>query len=295
MKYFCLFSLFFSNALFAFDWTFKTDFTRNSTNNVNSSSTKVSDTYSDLIGTLTAKNDQNKFKLKAKIEKYSKTTDYDNNTITGSYVFKPTKLREYQIDLSQQSYKVNGAVTNSDTASDNRSLKLGTTWNYNISKDQSGSINLTSSYRDYFKNANRKDLLVDASFNYENYLTEAFSVSPELNLEYNKSKDSTYSNLNLGPALYLNYSASDNLDFFVNLNLTYTNYTSRTFTSTTKNNKTVSNKEHQTLFSNEIGTIYTIFDKITLQAKYSQTNNTSNNSASAYKTNLFTFNVGLKI
>jgi hypothetical protein len=75
-----------------------------------------------------------------------------------------------------------------------------------------------------------------------------------------------------------------------------TNYKGRTVTATAQNRGRSNNtKEHQQLLSADSGIIYSFFKYISLQAKYGLENNTSNNATAAYKAQVTTFSISLKI
>jgi hypothetical protein len=295
MKKFLPFLMLLSAMGHAATFSFKTDFNRSTTDNVNSSNTTlVKDTYSTLGFTLQAKTEdlQYKYKLKFKTEKYQETTANNNNTISGGITYKPSKIREYTLDAYKQTYTTTPTLV-SDVTSDNTGIKLGATLSHEFSKDKTGYTAFSGNFKKYTNIPGRQDSIFDLTLGYENYINSNFLVVPELLAEYNKSTDSYYANFNLGPSLSTSFNATDELEFFVNLLLTYTSYSGRTFTET-KNNRTLTVKEHQSLFSSEIGAIYTFFDKIPVTAKYSTTRNSSNNSASAYKSKVFSFNIGLR-
>jgi hypothetical protein len=277
----------------AWDFTFKTDFSRSSTNNVNSANSNlVSDTYSDLTGAIQAKNEFHKIKIKLKMEKFQTYSDNDFLALNLGYTYFASKSHDYYFEVFNQKYH-NVSVSNSDTASDNRGIKVSTTFSDSISKDENSYLTLMGTYKEYTKIASRKDSIIDSTFGYEKYVTSTFSLNPELNLEYNNSKDSYYSNFNIGPSIYLNFNPNDNLEFSVSGNLIYTAYSHRTFQQT-NNARTLNIKENQSLFSNDFSVTYTFFDKLPVQLKYSTVKNSSNNSASAYATHVTAVNFGFK-
>lgn len=296
MKFSLLISIVFCSNLYAMDVTMKGDYYQTHTDNVNSSNSSItSDTYTDYVATLQFKNPTHKLKFKAKVEKYETTTSNNSNYFNIGYGYKTDSKDDFTLEAFKQKYSVTPSIS-TDTSSDNTGGKIGYTFNKSFDKDRSGYISLLGTYKNYTKISSRKDSIVDLNMGYENYLTKDFSMTAEMNLEYNKSKDSYYTNFNLGPALYLNYSLTPNFELFANALLTYTSYNSRTF-QTTVRNRTVNNKEHQTLSTLEIGALYTFFNHIVLQAKYTSNNNTTNNttsSSSAYKSHLFMMNVGLR-
>lgn len=278
----------------AVTWILKSEFTRNTTDNVNSSnSSKVKDTYSDLIFNLQAKGQEWKWRAKYKIEKYDQTTSNNSNYISTGVVNKPNKNREYTFDVYRLKYTTTPTVV-TDVTSDNQGFKLGATFSKDFSNSDNGYFSLLFNSKKYTNIANRTDTIIDATFGYENNVNESFLVIPELMLEYNNSKDTYYSNFNIGPSLLLSYNATDALELFANASLTHTIYSQRTFQQTS-GPRTINAKEHQTLVSTEAGATYTFFEKLLVTAKYSTNRNSSNNSSSAYQSNVFSFNFGLKI
>jgi hypothetical protein len=275
-------------------WVFKTEYAQNNTDNVNSSATtKVKDTYSDLIFNLQAKGQEWKWRLKYKMEKYKETTTNNSNYVSTGIVNKPNKNREYTFDVYRLKYTTTPTVV-TDVTSDNQGFKLGATFSKDFTKDENGYFSMLFNQKKYTNIANRTDSILDATFGYENNVNNSFVVTPELNLEYNNSKDSYYSNFNIGPSLSLLFNASEAFELFANASLTHTIYSQRTFQQTT-HNRTTNVKEHQSLTVMEAGATYTLFGKLPITAKYTSNRNSSNNSASAYQSKVFGISLGLKI
>lgn len=294
MKILVSFLLFLINLnVFAFDWSFRVDGTRLSTNNVYSTTTdQQKDTYTILAANLQFKTETMKYRFKFKTENYSETTDNNNQTVSGGITYKPTKLREYSFDLYKQIYTTTPEVVD-DQTSDNTGFKLGATFSKEYNKDRTGYFSLLGNFKSYTKISNRRDSIIDAIFGLENTYSDKLLLIPELTFEYNHSTDSYYTNFNVGPSLSSSYFFSDDLEFFLNLLLSHTRYSTRTFSKTT-GNRTLNVKEYQSLFSSDLGIIYTIFANLNLTFKYSSQRNSSNNPESPYQAKITSFNLGYK-
>lgn len=292
---FCAFYLFTFLSLnaVAFDWSLKIDASRYSTNNVYSTTTDpTKDTYSLLSGNLQLKTDTMKYRFKIKTETYAKTDDNNNQTISGGITYKPSKIREYTLDLYKQIYTSTPAVS-ADQASDNTGLKIGATFSKEYNKDKVGYFSLMGNFKSYTKISNRQDAIIDAIFGLENTYSEKLLLIPELTFEFSNSTDSYYTNFNVGPSISSSYFFSDDLEFFLNLLLSHTRYSSRTFTKES-GNRTLNVKEYQSLFSTDIGLVYTLFSNLYVTAKYSSQRNSSNNPENPYQTKITSINIGYK-
>jgi hypothetical protein len=277
----------------AFDWSFKIDAGRYSTNNVYSTTTDpTKDTYSLLAGNLQFKTETMKYRFKIKTETYVETEDNNNQTISAGITYKPSKLSEYSLDLYKQIYTSTPAVS-ADQASDNTGMKFGATFSKEYNKDKVGYFSLLGNFKSYTQISNRQDAIIDAVFGLENNYSEKLLLIPELTFELNNSTDSYYTNFNVGPSISSSYFFSDSLEFFLNLLLSHTRYSTRTF-SKTSGNRTLNVKEYQSLFSTDFGVVYTLFSHFLVTAKYSSQRNSSNNPDSPYQTKITSINLGYK-
>ncbi len=277
----------------AWDFGLKGDATRTTTDNVNLTNTApINDSYNTLGGYLQLKNESLKFKLKGKVEKYKKQNENDNYSADLSMQYKYSKTNDFTFSAFKQVYNGTPAVI-TDTTSDNSGARIAATLGTEFNKDSTGYISLNGTVKKYSKIAGRTDKIVTAAFGLENYFTPSFMVNPELNIQNNNSADSYYSNLSYGPMLYFSFTPNDSWEFFVDGSYSYTSYSGRTVTTTVKNRKVV-NKEYQELKSADIGMIFTIAKNLTLQAKYTNGKNNSNNTTAAYKADALSMGLGFK-
>ena len=287
--------LFFSINLYAWEFGVKADLQRASTNNVDLSSTgAVSDTYSTYGGYVQVKDNVYKIKLKAKAEKYKLRTVNDNNTFDLSLQYKPTKHNDYTFAVFKQTY--NGVTaTSTDTASDNNGGRFSATFSKDFDKKTSGYFILNGTAKKYTKIANRNDKIIGASIGLEHYKETTLLINPELLAASNNSTDAYYKNFFYGPSLLISYTPNDNWEIYVDGSISFTKYSGRIVSTISNKGKVVNEKEHQELASGGIGAIYTIADKFPLEVKYTTSQNSSNNSTSAYKAQILSFNIGMKL
>lgn len=286
------------NALFCFttvaqawETSAKVNVQQASTNNVNLTNTDPSsDSYSILNGYVQTKDDTYKLKLKARTEKYKTHTENDNYTFDLSLQYKRSKTNDYTLALFKQVYNGVPLVT-TDTSSDNSGARLSTTFSKEFDKDTLGYLGLNGTYRQYSKIDQRTDKTFDGSLGLEHYYTPDFSVSPELFVGANTSTDAYYQNTFYGASFLVSYVPTESWEFFVDGSYSHTNYSDRTV-STTVRNRSASEEEYQNLASAGIGATYTIANIIPIQARYSTSTNSSNNSTSAYKAEVISLSIG---
>jgi len=286
--------LLFSFNLYAWDFGVKADFQRATTNNVDLSNTNpVSDTYSTYGGHVQVKDNVYKIKLKAKAEKYKLRTVNDNYTFDLSFQYKPTKHNDYTFAVFKQTY--NGiTATSTDTASDNNGGRFSVTFSKDFDKKTSGYLILNGTAKKYTKIANRNDKIIGASIGLEHYKETTLLINPELLAASNNSTDSYYKNFFYGPSLLISYTPNDNWEIYLDGSISFTKYSRRTVSTIVKGRKSNEN-EHQELSSAGMGAIYTITEKFPLEVKYTSSKNSSNNSTSAYKAQILSFNIGMKL
>ncbi|MBC7714425.1 MAG: TonB-dependent receptor [Rhizobacter sp.] len=286
----------FSSIVSAWDFGIKGNLQGGSTSNVNLTSTnELSDTYKLLGGYAQIKNEEWKFKLRAKGEKYTKETVNDNYSGDLSAQYKGFK----DIALTVGVFKVvyNGKnLINTDTTSDNTGGRFEAIFNQKYSKDTSGYFTLYGNYKNYSKIAERKDKIFGGNYGIDHNISPKLLLNAELILQQTSSSDSYYSNFTLGPFVELTYSPTDKWDLFVDGSYNHTTYSGRTVTTTTLRPVKVSTKdEYQNLTIIDAGIGYNFTDVFTLQGKYSKNKNVSNNSTSAYKANIVSLDFSARI
>ena len=124
-KKFVLTALLLSSSLaHAWDFGLKADAQHASTNNVNLTNTApIKDSYNTLSGYVQTKDDEFRFRLKGKYEKYQKQTENNNYVFDLSLQYKRTKTNEFTLSLFKQTYNGTPQVV-TDTTSDNKGGKI---------------------------------------------------------------------------------------------------------------------------------------------------------------------------
>lgn len=283
----------FSLNSYAWDFSIKGDAQRASTDNVNLASTaQVSDSYTTFSGYLQAKNENYKFKLKGKTDKYTQQKENDNYSTDLSLQYKHSKNDSYTVGVFKQVY--NGTpVLVTDTTSDNDGARFSSNFSKDYDKNSSGYFSLSGTYKRYTKITNRTDTILGAALGFEHYFTSTFMANPEFNIQNNSSKDAYYKNFSYGPSLLLDWTPNDFWEIYASASYAYTNYSGR-YVNTVVRGRTTSSKEYQELTSTDAGIVYTFENNISLQLKYSIAKNSSNNTTSSYKANVLSYNIGLK-
>jgi hypothetical protein len=278
----------------AWDTTVKLDAQHASTDNVNLTSTDpISDTYNTYGGYLQTKNDEFKFKLRGKTEKYNKQKENDNYSFDLSAQYKRTKTDDYTFAVFKQTYNGTPAVT-TDTTSDNNGGRLAANFSHEYDKDTNGYFTITGTYKKYPKIDGRKDKILSGILGLEKYVTPNFLFNPEFNVQNNSSTDSYYENFSYGPSALISITPTDKWEIFADASFTHTNYSGRTVTTTTVRGKSTTKKEYQELLNLDAGIVYSLFKNVQLQAKYTKGKNNSNNSTAAYKANVLSFDISFK-
>jgi hypothetical protein len=276
----------------AWDFGLKGNYQFSRTDNVNSTATaKIKDKFTTANLAAQVKNKKIKLRIKGKLEKYKKQTDNDYYSADVNLQYKFTKDLDFNLGAFKLVYNNIPAIS-SDTSSNNSGARLSV--NYNIQHDNQNStlLSLTATQKNYPVLV-RKDKIVTALIGFEYLPNEMFTVSPDFSLNSNSSDDDYYKNYSYGPSLYLGFIPSDSWEFSLNLSYTHTKYSGRPITSTVKG-RAVNVDEYQGLVTTEVGTIYNLTQNLSLQGKYSTSKNNSNNSSSAYVTNLFSGNIGFR-
>lgn len=289
-----------ATSLYAWDFGAKLDAQRAGTDNVNLANTsKISDTYSTYGGYLQAKSETFKFKLKGKLEQYSKETSNDNYSTDFSVQYKPDKTMDFTAAVFKQVYNGTSLIS-TDTTSDNNGARFLATFTHEVEKETSLYFSPTLTTKKYPKIATRQDTLASALIGLEHNVNPSFMINPEFSIQKNNSKDSYYSSTSFGPSLLLSYTPNDSWDFSIDGNYSQTNYSNRTY-QTILRGKTITNKEIQKLFSANFTALYSFSRTFSLQGKYSTSNNTSNNPgtiaapSSAYQAKTTSFDLVIKI
>lgn len=244
-------------------------------------------------GYVQAKDEDLKFKLKAKTEKYKKQKENDNYSGDLSAQYKRNKEFEFTAGVFKQVYTGTPLVS-TDTTSDNSGARLSGTYTNQYTKETSGYLTLSGSNKKYSKISNRTDKIIGATAGMEHYFSPEMMVNPELNLQNNNSADIYYSNFSYGPSIIFSFTPNDDWEFFIDSSYAFVNYSGRTVSSVVKG-KTVTHKEYQELISADLGAVYSFAKVLSLQVKYSTGTNTSNNTVSAYKANAFSIDLSIKI
>lgn len=277
----------------AWDFSLKGDAQRTFTDNVNLTNVSpITDSYSVLSGYLQTKNDTWKLKLKGKLEKYSKQTENDNYTTDLSLQYKRTKNNDYTIGVFKQVYNGKPLVS-TDTTSDNSGLRLAANFTHDFDKDSQGYFTVTGTSKNYSKIIGRKDTIVAGALGIEHYFNKNFMIAPELSIQHIGSSDSYYTNNSYGPNVLLSYTPTDAWELFVDGSYTNTTYSGRTVSKTVRN-RTVTEKEYQELVNADVGAVYSFPQYLYLTGKYTSSNNTSNNTNSAYKASIYYVGIGVK-
>lgn len=279
----------------AWDFTAKGDFQRYNTSNVNLTNTApISDTVNAVSGYLQTKNEKYRIKLRGKKEQYANQVANDNYFVDLSLQYKHSKINDYTISIFKQVY--NGAsIVSTDTTSDNTGAKISATFSKEFGPETSGYITPTFGSKTYPKIANRTDKIYSGAIGLEHNFSSTFMINPELDLQKNNSSDGYYENSSWGPLLSLSYTPDDNWEFFADASYVVTEYQGRTVTTTAPRGRSGVEYESQKLTTTDVGMAYNFAQYIGLQVKYMRESNTSNSTTTAYKANVTSFNISLKI
>lgn len=280
----------------AFSWDFgaKLEIERSNTDNVNlSDSAQVKDSYNTLNGYLQVKDDTYKIKLRAKKDQYHVLNANDNYLLDLSTQFKHTQNDDYTLGIFKQVYD-GATIISTDTTSDNQGARLAANFSKDFYDNVFGYSSINASQRRYPKIAGRTDKIVGALLGAEYNATNYLMINPEFNLQKNSSAIPYYSNVAFGPTLTISVSPIDNWDLYVVSSFAKTNYSGRVYTVFV-DGVPQSENESQSLLTMDYGTSYKFSKKVSIEAKYSQEKNSSNNPVSMYKTNILSISLSLKI
>ena len=279
--------------LYAWDYNFYSLLQRSTSNNFYQSTQATEhDIYTTISGTVQMSNKRNILYATYMAQKYTNITANDNSTLNLNWTYHQTKKQDYSLGLFRQVYQQ--TPTNiTDTSSSNQGAKFVSSWYKTFSNTQSGYLNLTLSYFDYYVSALRKDQSIDFSTGLQTYLGNFFSLTPSFSTSFLKSNDPYYEYFSIGPAMYFSYFPTEKLIFYTSGSYQYTSYAKRTFSLTSLSGEVVSASEKQTLVVIDVGIIYNINKYVPLQLSYSHSKNSSNYSYRDYK--LSTISMSLSV
>ena len=286
-----------TNFAYAWDYGAKFDVQESKTNNVNlTSSAPIKDTYNTLTSYVQAKNDTWKYRFKLKSEKYKDQNSNDSSSGELSVQYKRTKMNDFSLAIFKQSYP-NTPVVNNDTASDNQGASLSTTMRKDFDKETNGYLTLSASSKKYPKTTNRTDTNLSINPGIEHNVESHFLFNPEFSYQNNSSSNSYYSSTAFGPSVLLSYTPNDQWEIFSDGSYTYTHYSNRPYTPTVPVGKKAlpSEAEHQGLLGFDFGITYNFPKWVSIQGKYAKSSNTSNNPTSAYKADVVSIDLSLRI
>lgn len=294
MKFFLISLLLITSKSFAWDFGGKAEIERSSTDNANlTDMVPISDTYLSLNGYVQAKNEMFKVKFRAKKEKYHTQLANDNYLTDFSVQYKHSKNDDYTLAVFKQVYD-GTTIISTDITSDNYGAKAAATFSNDFTNDTYGYLSFTGNLKRYPKIIGRTDRIIGGIVGVEYNFTSYLSVTPEFVLQRNFSADPYYNNLSFWPSFTISLTPVDHWEIFVDGSYAKTNYSGRVYSVVT-NGTTQNEKETQTLITIDVGTIYKFSKMISLEAKYSNGKNSSNNPVSMYKTNIVSLSLGLKI
>lgn len=294
MKRYIIFAIAACTNAVAWDQSARLDLQRSQTNNVNLTDIgTVSDSYNSLGAYIQTHNDQYKFKLKGRLEKYVQQAENDNYSIDLSAQYKLTKLNNFTTNIFKQTF--NGTpLVSTDTTSDNQGFKLSANFNHSFTQDTNGYLFLAGTAKKYTKIDNRSDKILNIAVGLEHYFTENFMISPEFSIQSTSSSDSYYSNKSLSPAVFLSYNLTEQWELFLSTNFSRTLYSDRSV-ATISRRRINYEDEYQKLWSTDIGAEYMWTENFSLMGRISTVSNTSNNPLQEYKARILTLGLSIKI
>ena len=288
-------SALFLNTSQAWDTSLKADISQKTTDNVNASSTTlVGDKIKNLSAYIQTKDENDRLRLRVKATRYDKTTDNDSNVIEGSYQrkFDRDLSDSFLIKFFNEKYTATPTIYG-DTNSNNKGGELQITLTRPLDKTLSLSSSYSVNYKDYFNSPPRKDIKLETNFGFEKIIKNILTISPEMNVSLNNSKDNYYSTFSFGGNIYAGLELSEKFDTFINYSWGKVNYNNRTFTIT-KNLRTLSFKEEVTNSSFEMGLNFYPLEWLSLDARFGNTKSDSNNTSNSFKSNEWSAGVGFK-
>jgi hypothetical protein len=282
-------------AAYSWDFSLRGDFSQRSTDNVNGTSTGlIKDKYSTFNTYAQVKDEEDRFRLRVRATRYDKTTTNDSNYYEGSYQRRFDDNLEDSFTLKFFSEKYTKTPTlSTDTSSDNRGYEAQLFFLRELKNNFSVNSTYALSNRTYPNIANRKDSRYDGIFGLEKIVKDVLTIAPEISLTYNKSKDSYYTYFLVGGGMTVTLQATDDLDLSLGYSQAKTFYQERMVT-TIVNGRSSSTEEDQTAKTIDASMSYYATKWLSLEASYSISDNTSNNTDSVYKAKEFEFGIGLK-
>lgn len=279
-------SLFCGFNIKAASYTYNSEYSLNHSDNVDSSHSRpIADYFSDLVGFIQKKDDQERIRLKLKFEKFHDIIANDNIYLNLNYQFTPNKKWQYLFELYNQSYRGN-PITQIDNTSDNKGLKFSLTLNKELTDRYSMYYTFSGQFKNYQKQY-RNDSMLDFATGFYSELLSNLSFGPEINIEYDYSTDPMNTNYNLTPGFYSNLILSDKWDWSLSSYYTRIQYVKKIVSDI---NIT---KENQAYWGSAFVSNYKLTKKINVALKYMYNHNFSNNPQSVYSTQVLSFNMGL--
>lgn len=278
----------FSYNSYCWDFGGKLDTQITNTDNANLSETSpVKDNLTMFRGYLQVKNEKYKIKLKAKNEKYNSQNANDNYLADLSLQYRHSDNDDYTFGVFKQAYN-GSSIVSTDTTSDNAGFRLGADFSKSYKDDNSGYLSFKASQKKYSRITGRTDRIFSGAVGVEHYLFSNLMINPDFSVLKNNSTLSYYRNLSFGPYLLISFNPYDSWEIFADGSYTKTNYSGRTIPNDPSINET------QSLVIFDIGTVYKMTKKLSLQVTYSTAKNSSNNPITAYKNNTVALGITLK-
>ena len=275
-----------SSPVKAWDFSFKGDLTQKSTDNVNYSSTDlVSDRVKVFGAYFQVKDENDRFRLRFKANRYVKIVENNSNMLEVSYQRKFSKdlSDSFQFKVFSEKYTTIPTIYG-DTTSDNKGGEV----QFALSRPMDKTLNLNAiylvNYKSYVKNLDRTDYRFETSFGFDKSFKKVLTFAPEVTITYNNSKESYYTTFNFGINFYIGLELNEYVEVYFNYNWSKVNYMDRSFTLT-KTGRTITLKEELRNSSREIGLNIYATDWLTIEAKYGNTKSNSNNTLNTYQAN----------
>ena len=281
--------------IYAWDFSFKGNFLHKTTDNVNASnSTLVSDTINTISAYGQLKDENDRFRLRLKANRYGKTKANNNNSYDVNYQrkFSSDLGDNFQIKLFKEKY-ITAPTIAGDTSTDNRGAEVQVYLANELENNLMFNGTYSFNYKDYTNDPFRKDYRLETVFGVEKIIKNAITIAPDISASFNKSKDTYYSTLSYGTNLYIGFELDVNFEMYINASIGKTNYQDRTFSLAT-NKKTISTKEIVKNTLMETGFNFYITKLITLEGKYTISDSNSNNTANSYKSNEWALGTSIK-
>jgi hypothetical protein len=284
-----------SPSLLAWDLSFKGDLSRKSTDNVNATNTQLkSDTIKIFSAYLQSRDENDRFRLKFKANRYTSVRENNSNTVEASYQrkFSSDLSDNFQFKLFKEKYLMTPTLSG-DTSSDNQGLEFQVYFAKPMEKSLTLSGTYIFNYKDYTNSLNRKDYNFEAVFGVEKIIKNIITFSPDVALTYNNSKESYYSTFSIAGNLYVSIELHENFELYSSYNYNKTNYLDRTFIVISRGRST-NEKEEVTSNTLETGFNFYATEWLTLDGKCSLIKYVSNNSTNSYEAREWAVGLSLK-